>query len=135
MIEEFHRLFKSCGFGYLLEQSRYLVFDCSSVENIGLDESEPVSRLSEDWFGFRNRFWTAMVLPAATVSIIPLTGEMVEDARVEFTHQGQSPGQHQDWDLDIYLGPIEPGALSTSAAELETLMYSGLPGGDLYTGW
>lgn len=112
----------SSGFGYLLEQSRYLVFDGSSVESIGLDESEQVTRLSEDWFGFRNRFWTAMVSPAVSVSITPMSGDMVEDARIEITHEDQN----SEFDLEVYLGPIEPGALSKSAAELEGLMYSGL---------
>ena len=53
----------SSGFGYLLEQSRYLFFDGSDVEIMGLDESEPVTREVSGWFGFRNRFWTAMILP------------------------------------------------------------------------
>ncbi len=112
----------SSGFGYLLEQSRYLVFDESSVETIGLDETEQVVRTSNGWLGFRNRFWTAMVLPAGSLSITPVTGESVEDARIEMAVTGQDQG----FDFDIYLGPIEPKALSDAASELESLMYSGL---------
>ena len=110
----------SSGFGYLLEQSRYLVFDGSSVESIGLDESEPQSRTSNGWFGFRNRFWTAMVLPESSLTLVPQTGEGVEDARIEMKPVDQQ------FKLLIYLGPIEPKALSQSAKELESLMYSGL---------
>lgn len=112
----------SSGFGYLLEQSRYLVFDGTSVETIGLDESGQTERMSNGWFGFRNRFWAAMVLPATPMSIMPATGETVEDARVEMA--GTEAGQ--DVNLELYLGPIEPSALSNAASELESLMYSGL---------
>jgi len=112
----------SSGFGYLLEQSRYLFFDGSSVESTGLDEADQAARVSKDWFGFRNRFWTAMVLPGAPLSITPLTGESVIDASIEINGTGPDPG----FDLELYLGPIEPSALSQSASELESLMYSGL---------
>jgi len=114
----------SSGFGDLLEQTRYLVFDGSSVESIGLDESGEEAGLEEipshDWFGFRNRFWTAMVLPATPVSIAPLTGDAVQDASIEIAATGQA------LELALYLGPVEPAALSQSASELESLMYSGL---------
>jgi len=110
----------SSGFGYLLEQSRYLIFDGTSVETIGLDDTAQATRVSNGWLGFRNRFWTAMVLPAAPVSITPVTGELVKDARVDMESTGLG------FELDIYLGPVEPGALSQAAPELESLMYSGL---------
>jgi len=112
----------SSGFGYLLEQSRYLIFDESSVETIGLDETEQITRTSNGWLGFRNRFWTAMVLPEKALSISPVTGETVEDARMDMAVTGQDQG----FDLKMYLGPIEPKALSDAASELESLMYSGL---------
>ena len=112
----------SSGFGNLLEQSRYLFFEGDSVESIGLDEEESIERVSEEWFGFRNRFWTAMVRPAAPLSVKPLSGERVEDATIEFEVTQPEKGL----DLELYLGPIEPKALSQSASELESLMYSGL---------
>jgi len=112
----------SSGIGSLLEQTRYLLFDGSSVEAVGLDETEQAGRVSKDWFGFRNRFWTAMVLPGAPLSIAPLSGESVEDASIEIIAEGPDQG----FNLDLYLGPIEPSALSQSASELESLMYSGL---------
>jgi len=112
----------SSGFGYLLEQSRYLLFDGSSVETIGLDDTEQTARTSKGWLGFRNRFWTAMMLPDSPLSITPVTGEAVEDARIEMA----STSQEQGFKMDLYLGPVEPSALSQSASELESLMYSGL---------
>ena len=111
----------SSGFGYLLEQSRYLFFDDSDVEIIGLDESEPVTREVTGWFGFRNRFWTAMILPDANLEVSARTGEGIEDAVVSILLDMEIP-QH----LDLYLGPVEPVALSDAASELENLMYSGL---------
>jgi len=111
----------SSGFGYLLEQSRYLFFDGSDVEIMGLDESEPVTRVVSGWFGFRNRFWTAMILPGASLEVSARTGEAVEDAAVSMLLNMENP-QH----LDLYLGPVEPVALSEAASELENLMYSGL---------
>ena len=112
----------SSGFGYLLEQSRYLIFDDSSVETIGLDASVQESRPSAGWFGFRNRFWAAMVLPANSLTITVATGETLEDASVQMA----SSGPDQGFELSIYLGPIEPKVLSRTAVELESLMYSGL---------
>jgi len=111
----------SSGFGYLLEQSRYLFFDDSDVEIIGLDESEAVTREVTGWFGFRNRFWTAMILPDVSLEVNARTGEEVEDAAVSILLNVEHP-QH----LDLYLGPVEPVALSEAATELEDLMYSGL---------
>ncbi len=112
----------SSGFGYLLEQSRYIVFDGSSAEAIGMDDTEQGPRLSQGWFGFRNRFWTAMVLPATPISFTPVTGELIEDARIEIAGVNSEKGLA----LNLYLGPVEPKALSRSAPELESLMYSGL---------
>jgi YidC/Oxa1 family membrane protein insertase len=112
----------SSGFGNLLEQTRYLFFDGSSVETIGLDETEQTDRVSQQWFGFRNRFWTAMVLPGTPLSIAVHSGESVQDASIEMA----STIQDQGLGLKLYLGPVEPAALSGSASELESLMYSGL---------
>ena len=109
----------SSGFGYLLEKTRYLVFDDTDVETISLDEAEPVKLTSNGWVGFRNRFWTAVALSEAPLSISPLTGESIEDA-----HLGL--GSEQGFEMELYLGPIEPVALSQAAVELESLMYSGL---------
>ena len=119
--EEF-RPAPSSGFGYLLEQSRYLFFDDSDVEIIGLDESDTVNREVTGWFGFRNRFWTAMILPGAGMEISAETGNAVEDAVVAMCCLNTENPQH----LDLYLGPVEPVALSEAAPELENLMYSGL---------
>ena len=113
----------SSGFGYLLEQSRYLFFDGSSgdVDVMGLDETEQISRDSSGWFGFRNRFWTAMILTEATLSLSPVSGESVEDALITMRLNGETQLR-----MDLYLGPVEPAALSQAAPELESLMYSGL---------
>ena len=110
----------SSGFGYLLEQTRYLVFDGDDVQTIGLDEAGQVNLSSNGWLGFRNRFWTVMLNPQSELDIKPVTGEAVQDARLDLSHTGPALA------FDIYLGPIEPAALSGAAGELESLMYSGL---------
>ncbi len=117
--EEF-RPAPSSGFGYLLEQTRYLVFDEDDVETIGLDETEEITRSSNGWLGFRNRFWTVMLKPGVKFSVLPKTGESVLDAQLELRRLDSRT------DFDMYLGPIEPSALSGAASELEGLMYSGL---------
>jgi YidC/Oxa1 family membrane protein insertase len=110
----------SSGFGYLLEQSRYLFFDGTDVDISGLDDEENKTRTASSWFGFRNRFWTAMILPASSVQIEATTGEDLEDATVAV----QLPDKTLS--MDLYLGPVEPVALKQAAPELENLMYSGL---------
>jgi len=110
----------SSGFGDLLERTRYLVFDGSSVGTINLDDAEAATPETGDWFGFRNRFWTALVRPGDKVSMTVQTGETVQDALVEIT------AAERGLDLELYLGPVEPRALAYAAPELESLMYSGL---------
>ena len=63
-----------------------------------------------------------MVLPANSLSITVATGEALEDSSIQMA----SSGPDQGFELSIYLGPIEPKVLSQTAAELESLMYSGL---------
>jgi YidC/Oxa1 family membrane protein insertase len=63
-----------------------------------------------------------MVRPAVPLSVKPLTGEGVEDAEMQF----EATRPENGLDLELYLGPIEPSALSQAASELESLMYSGL---------
>jgi len=116
----------SSGFGYLLEQSRYLFFtgsadEVTGVDAVGLDETQQPERDSSSWFGFRNRFWTAMILAHSTVPLNAVSGESVEDARIAMRLNSGQPLR-----MDVYLGPIEPAALSAAAPELEHLMYSGL---------
>ena len=109
------------GFAYLLEQSRYLFFTGSDVEMLGLDEPQQVMRDVSGWFGFRNRFWTAMILPGATLAVNVVTGEAVEDALVSVQLDSESRQR-----MDLFLGPVEPEVLKQAAAGLENLMYSGL---------
>jgi YidC/Oxa1 family membrane protein insertase len=110
----------SSGFGDWLEQTRYLKLDSSSVEAIGLDETDSLQGEHTGWLGFRNRFWTAMLQSSRPLGYKLSTGEDVTDARVELN--STNPGMS----FSLYLGPVEPGALSRSAEELEDLMYTGL---------
>jgi len=111
----------SSGFGYLLEQSRYLLFDGADVDTVGLDESSSPIRTSAGWLGFRNRFLAALVLPGKPLEYRLQSGESVDDASIMI--QLDTSKEHS---LSLYLGPVEPVALSQASAELESLMYSGL---------
>lgn len=111
----------SSGFGNWLEQARYLFFDDSGVAAIGLDHEDAIALSSSGWFGFRNRFWTAMVQSDTTLPLTAISGEGVEDAQLIMHFK---PGAAQL--LQLYLGPVEPKALAQAAPALEDLMYSGL---------
>lgn len=111
----------SSGFGYLLEQTRYLVFDGADVAVLGLDDEEQADHKASGWFGFRNRFWTAMILPDADLLVRFATGEDLIDAQVT-VELARDTLQH----MQLYLGPVEPVSLKQAAPELENLMYSGL---------
>ena len=111
----------SSGFGNLLEQSRYLFFDGPDVTAIGLDDSGENSLSSAGWFGFRNRFWTVMVLSETSLPLSVKTGAGVIDAELSMQFDASKAQR-----LSLYLGPVEPTALAQSAPELENLMYSGL---------
>ncbi len=111
----------SSGFGNLLEQSRYLFFENSSVNTIGLDDSDEIGLPSAGWFGFRNRFWAVMVLSETSMPLNAKTGANIEDADLSMQFDA-SKLQH----LALYLGPVEPTALAQTAPELEDLMYAGL---------
>jgi YidC/Oxa1 family membrane protein insertase len=112
---------QSSGFGYLLEQTRYLVFDGEDVAVTGLDDDVQADHKASGWFGFRNRFWTAMIMPDADLMVRLATGEELSDAQVTVQLDSNMP-QH----MQLYLGPIEPLSLKRTAPELENLMYSGL---------
>jgi YidC/Oxa1 family membrane protein insertase len=112
----------SSGFGYLLEQTRYNIFDDGSVRSIGLGETEHDIATVDDWFGFRNRFWTAMVWPENRVPLVLETGESTRDARIVIGQDLSGQGLA----LSLYIGPVEPAALAGAAPELTDLMYSGL---------
>lgn len=109
------------GFGYLLEQTRYLFFKHGGVETAGLDETSFKPRATDDWFGFRNRFWTAMVKPGQMLEVSPQSGEQTEDASIIFDLPST-----KETGFELYFGPVEPAALKQTAPELEALMYSGL---------
>lgn len=109
------------GFGYLLEQTRYLLFDNSDIESFGTDNTEDAQHSSSGWFGFRSRFWAALILPERSVLLNFDTGEAVVDAAVTILTNSNDLQV-----MKLYIGPIEPEALNKAAAELGGLMYSGL---------
>ncbi len=110
----------AAGFGVWLEGLRYVVFEDGAPEVSGLDE--PLERKSQsEWAGFRNRFWTLMVLPDQPVDFSFAGGAGLEDASAALTID---PAARSGFSL--YLGPVEPAALRSADPRLRGLMYSGI---------
>ena len=117
--ERFRRT-QASGFGAMLEQPRYLVFDGGDVETIVLNEAvEP--RQSTEWTGFRNRFWAIVVQAHSPIAIdFPGSSEALGPGMV------LQPDPAQSVALSVYLGPAEPGSLASADPVLTGMMYSGL---------
>jgi len=109
------------GFSQWLETLRYLDLSGSGLEQAGVEDALPPRDVADHWIGFRNRFWTAMLL-----SEQPESGHAA----------GASDQGGVRWYLDgsrapraryaIYVGPIEPVALKSADPALQQLSYSGL---------
>jgi YidC/Oxa1 family membrane protein insertase len=108
----------AAGFGVWLEQSRYAVMNSGDTRQVGFDDTEISVMSSDQWIGYRNRYWTLMASPPGDVDAQLLTAEDRQDAEILFD---DAAGQ---W--AFYLGPIEPVALKNVAAELGNLLYAGL---------
>ncbi len=105
------------GFGYFLEQMRYLLFNNSDIETIGKDSTEQTQFNSSGWFGFRSRFWAALILSERSVPLKFDTGVSVVGAGLSVI-----PDSENRQMMKLYLGPVEPKALNKAAAELDGLM-------------
>ena len=92
---------KTNGFGYLLEQTRYVLFNGSGFDNTGLDDTQLTQYHSSGWFGFRNRFWAVMALPSVDLPFQLDTGEAVVDATV-ILQVNTTTSQP----LELYFGPV-----------------------------
>ena len=113
----------SPGFGKLLEQLRYQYFSAGDgVFRMGLDE-EPEDRpplADTGWFGFRNRYWSMMVQADVTVTPAFVTGAEVSNAGLRLDELPSAVS------LQVYIGPVEPGALERADPQLRDTMFAGL---------
>ncbi len=110
---------EAAGFGTWLEQSRYAVMQNGDVSQVGFDDVDAESFATDQWVGYRNRYWAMMAAPPETIEPKLKTTENRLDAEISID---EPPGG--DW--SFYLGPIEPGALGESDAALSNLLYAGL---------
>jgi len=108
----------AAGFGTWLEQSRYAIIDSGDTRQIGFDDTEISAVRSNQWIGYRNRYWTLMAGPPGAVDAQILTTEDGQDAEIRID---EAAGQ---W--AFYLGPIEPAALKNADGGLSNLLYAGL---------
>jgi YidC/Oxa1 family membrane protein insertase len=111
----------AAGFGGWLEQTRYLGVSSGDVEQVGLDETEQTSLTAENWIGFRNRFWALLVSKPEAFEAGIRTQDENPDASIELALD-EDPGTR----LSIYLGPVEPAALSAADAVLSDVLYAGI---------
>jgi YidC/Oxa1 family membrane protein insertase len=110
---------EASGFGTWLEQARYLYFDGDAVRQVGFDDTDAAAFSSEQWFGYRNRYWTLVARPPGPVEVQLITAEGQEDGRL-------SVGEAAAGTWLVYLGPVEPSRLKEADAVLDRLMYAGL---------
>jgi YidC/Oxa1 family membrane protein insertase len=109
---------EAAGFGNWLEQSRYAVIDSGGVRQIGLDDTDTIDEIVEQWAGYRNRYWTLMAAPPAKANARLYTAENKVDAEMGID---LAPGT---W--SFYIGPIEPNDLNNADPALSKLLYAGL---------
>lgn len=111
------------GFGYLLEQARYLIETKSGFKILGLDADDTDLTETEGWFGFRNRYWTAMMIAGSSRVINIAAGDSDQSPSITIP---LIPGSQEL--MKLYIGPVEPTALGQSDPVLEQIMYSGIWG-------
>jgi YidC/Oxa1 family membrane protein insertase len=108
----------AAGFGNWLEQSRYVVMSDGDVSQVSLNDEEEAGFTTENWSGFRNRFWALMALPPGHAEFLLETGAERVDAHLTV------PAAQGAW--SFYLGPLENQVLDQEARELRDILYAGL---------
>jgi len=114
----------SAGFGRWLEQVRYVALEARQVDFDGdraaLDEDEARAWLTNNWAGFRNRYWALMVRPGEPARFQARTGEGRLDAALEVALHGKVQR------FDVYVGPVEPAALAAADPALRGVLFGAL---------
>lgn len=112
------------GFGGWLERIRYVATPGREVDFggdlFGLEEPAGKTWQTDGWVGFRNRYWTVMVQPGRPTRVEARAGGQGQDAVI---HIPAGPGNRQ---FDVYLGPVEVGALQSADPELKGLLFGAL---------
>ncbi len=112
---------EAAGFGGWLEQTRYLAISDGGVVQVGLDEDQQEQPTTGQWIGYRNRFWALLAGNGQALEARLQTGDANVDAQIELLLDSDS-----NRDFSIYLGPVEPRALSSAHSELSDILYAGL---------
>ncbi|MFN2167534.1 MAG: hypothetical protein ACK2U9_14870, partial [Anaerolineae bacterium] len=107
------------GFGVWLEQLRYVLFGEHGAEVYGLEDAPAESELAY-WSGFRNRFWTLMLLPGQALSAQLAAGPGTAHPAMVLDLPAS------ELQASLYLGPVEPAALRSADPVLHGMMYASL---------
>jgi len=106
------------GIGPALEAARYPFLSADGITVLGLDADAEDLPSSQQWAGFRNRFWGMMFSGMEVIS--PLVGENVTRPQLRLEQAaGNLP-------IRIYLGPLEPAVLSKVDPQLKDILFASI---------
>lgn len=115
---------RSAGFGRWLELIRYIALEAREADFGGdraaLDEDGARSWLTDNWAGFRKRFWALMVRSGQVVEFEAGAGEGRLDAVLDLAFNRQAQR------FDVYIGPIEKESLAAADPALEGVLFGAL---------
>ncbi len=111
----------SAGFGTLLERLRYTWQSEDGVGGAELDAEETTRLTSANWFGFRLRFWAALMAADRPLVAELQSAPQQQEAEIRVASPDAGPLL-----VRVYLGPVESASLASADAELTELMYASL---------
>ncbi|NNE06771.1 MAG: hypothetical protein HKN15_13705 [Xanthomonadales bacterium] len=109
------------GFSAWLESLRYVQIKEGTAHLFDINESVSMPRTSNDWMGFKNRFWVAMIRPEQATRVTTRDGSELNELQLDLHSTAAAPHR-----FTIYAGPVEQHALEDANAELGAVVYSGL---------
>lgn len=106
------------GIGPALEAARYPFLSADGTTVLGLDADTEDQPSSQQWVGFRNRFWSMMF--SGMEIITPVVGENVTRPQLRLEQAADKAP------IRIYLGPLEPAELSKVDPQLKDILFASI---------
>jgi YidC/Oxa1 family membrane protein insertase len=117
---------EAAGFGAWLEQTRYLELSAGQLIQRGLDEEEISNLKAEQWIGYRNRFWVFLAGNGQPLKAQARAGQATQDVEMSLANAEEAANSFSTDTWSVYIGPVEPAALSSANPEFGELLYAGL---------
>ena len=109
----------AAGFAAFLERVSRVVVSGTGTRVVG-DRQDAIRLTSQDWAGFRSRFWAIVAISDGGGTLDPgSAGTMVIRLR-------ESTPERREWRCTFYSGPVEWAALHRAAPSLDGMLLSGL---------